>query len=161
MKDLDDVKRQLTRFNGRAPYLSKIYGPDPSFTPVVQLYGILEASLTPAVVFAMPSAPDFETWCGAAEDVFDGKLAPQKVSEAKRRAARLSVAENNDRAKVLTSWRHAKSGGEYVVRMHVIMADTLEPAVVYYKRFADPLETWIRPAEAFFDGRFSPQPTGA
>ncbi|MTH95487.1 hypothetical protein [Roseibium sp. RKSG952] len=64
------------------------------------------------------------------------------------------VAENRDRAPYFSEWRHLKSGQLYVVNMHVIQEATLEPAVVYYGKFADPREIWCRTAFEFFDGRF-------
>ncbi len=69
-------------------------------------------------------------------------------------AAKDQIRANQKRAPYLSEWRHKKSGGEYAVKMHVIIEATLEPAVVYYKRHADPAETWCRPASEFFDGRF-------
>lgn len=65
-----------------------------------------------------------------------------------------NVAENKVRAPYLSEWTHKKTGGEYVVRMHVILEADLTPCVVYYKRFAEPDQTWCRPASEFFDGRF-------
>lgn len=67
---------------------------------------------------------------------------------------KIAIRENQEVAPYLSLWRHVKSGGEYMVRMHVILEATLEPAVIYYKRLADPAETWCRPASEFFDGRF-------
>jgi hypothetical protein len=67
---------------------------------------------------------------------------------------RSAVRENQKRAPYLSDWQHVKSGGIYAVKQHVIIEATLEPAVVYYKRHADPAETWVRPASEFFDGRF-------
>ena len=154
MNDLEDVKRQLARLQARAPYLSKIYGPDQSFTPVVLHHVIIEATLTPAVVFAASGAPSFETWCAPAEDAFEGRIAPQNLSADVRLSGRQAVEANTRQAAPMSHWRHGKSGGEYCIRMHVMMAATAEPAVIYYKRFADPLETWCRPAAEFFDGRF-------
>lgn len=70
------------------------------------------------------------------------------------KAALAAVATNRALAPYLSTWRHLKSGGEYAVKEHVLIEATLEPAVVYYKRFAPPDETWCRPASEFFDGRF-------
>ena len=64
------------------------------------------------------------------------------------------MKSNNERAPYLSRWRHLKSGGNYVVRMHVLLEHTLEPHVVYHKQFAEPFEMWCRPAREFFDGRF-------
>ena len=69
-------------------------------------------------------------------------------------AVREQIKDNRVRAPYLSAWRHKKSGGSYTVQMHVIIEATLEPAVVYYRQFADPRETWCRPASEFFDGRF-------
>ena len=71
--------------------------------------------------------------------------------------AKVAIEENRKRAPYLSDWVHVKSGGKYAVQYHVIIEATLEPAVVYYKRHADPRETWVRPASEFFDGRFEKQ----
>lgn len=68
--------------------------------------------------------------------------------------AKAEIKANQVRAPYLSDWLHVKSGGKYAVKMHVLIEDTLEPAVVYYKRYDDPLVTWCRPAREFFDGRF-------
>lgn len=68
--------------------------------------------------------------------------------------AKAQIAKNRETAPYLSQWRHLKTSGEYVVKMHVIIEATTEPAVVYHKRFAHPDETWCRPASEFFDGRF-------
>jgi hypothetical protein len=72
--------------------------------------------------------------------------------------AKAELAANRERAPYLSYWKHVKSGGEYAVQMHVIIEATLEPAVVYYRRFADPSEYWCRPAKEFLDGRFERVP---
>ena len=68
--------------------------------------------------------------------------------------AKAQITLNQERAPYLSDWLHVKSGGKYAVKMHVLIEATLEPAVVYYKRFDDPRVTWCRPAAEFFDGRF-------
>jgi hypothetical protein len=68
--------------------------------------------------------------------------------------AKAAIKINRERAPYLSYWRHAKSGKKCVVKFHVLIEATLEPAVVYYERYADPVETWCRPAAEFFDGRF-------
>jgi hypothetical protein len=72
--------------------------------------------------------------------------------------AKSAIAENRVRAPYLSYWKHLKSGGEYTVQMHVILEATLEPAIVYYKRYAAPDEVWCRLASEFFDGRFERVP---
>jgi hypothetical protein len=69
--------------------------------------------------------------------------------------AKMEVKRNQTRGPYLSEWKHLKTGGSYAIKMHVLMEATLEPCVVYYKKFADPLETWCRPASEFFDGRFA------
>lgn len=71
-------------------------------------------------------------------------------------AVRKQLLENKRKAPYLSEWKHLKSGHIYVVRMHVIRKDTLEPAVIYYRKYADPHEAWDRIASEFFDGRFEP-----
>ncbi len=71
-------------------------------------------------------------------------------------AAKQAIRENKLRAPYLSEWMHLKTGDLYVATAHVIMEATLEPAVVYYRKFAPPDETWCRPASEFFDGRFEP-----
>ena len=68
--------------------------------------------------------------------------------------AKADIRRNQDRAPYLSDWLHVKSGGKYVVKMHVLLEATLEPAVIYYKRYDDPLVTLCLPASEFFDGRF-------
>lgn len=67
---------------------------------------------------------------------------------------RKEIRYNQTVAPYLSQWKHVKSGDTYTVRMHVIIEATLQPAVVYYKPYADSAETWVRPASEFFDGRF-------
>ena len=64
------------------------------------------------------------------------------------------IARNQQRAPYLSDWCHVASGDIFTVRMHVIIEATMEPAVVYYQKRAEPWETWLRPAAEFFDGRF-------
>ena len=68
--------------------------------------------------------------------------------------AKAEIIKNRERAPYLSEWVHLKSNGRYVVKFHVIIEATLEPAVVYYPRHGDPAITWCRPASEFFDGRF-------
>lgn len=65
-----------------------------------------------------------------------------------------ALRDNAARAPDGSRWRHLKTGGEYTVLMHVLIEATLSPAVIYRKPDADPAETWCRPGEEFFDGRF-------
>lgn len=68
--------------------------------------------------------------------------------------AKESLIRNRERAPYLSGWRHMKTGTVYAVQSHVLIEATLDPAVVYYQRHGDPVVTWCRPANEFFDGRF-------
>jgi hypothetical protein len=78
----------------------------------------------------------------------------QHLDSAALDSAKVALRQNKLRAPYLSTWVHRKTGSTYTVRMHVILEATLAPHVVYYKKFADPDETWCRPACEFFDGRF-------
>lgn len=68
--------------------------------------------------------------------------------------ANAEIAVNSAKAPEGSVWRHKKSGGVYVVKLHVIVEATLAPAVVYHNRQKTKSEIWCRPASEFFDGRF-------
>ena len=68
--------------------------------------------------------------------------------------AKIAIKENQVKAPYLSNWLHIKTGNHYIVKHHVILESNLEPHVVYYRRYDDPIVTWCCPAKEFFDGRF-------
>jgi len=75
-------------------------------------------------------------------------------------SVRQQIRENFRRAPTLSAWRHRKSGDVYLITDHVIGEKLLEPMVSYSKE-TKPSDTWCRPAEEFFDGRFERIDEGA
>lgn len=56
----------------------------------------------------------------------------------------------------MANWKHVKTGVVYKIVMFANREEDLAPLVVYRRAVGqDPIEpVWVRPAAAFFDGRF-------
>ncbi|MBY6091076.1 hypothetical protein [Maritimibacter alkaliphilus] len=54
-----------------------------------------------------------------------------------------------------SSWKHAKSGGEYAVIGHCFLEADAAPAVLYALTSDGEHPIWARAASEFLDGRFT------